>query len=261
MIILENETFFTLWTRAGCGNLSKLSGHIYFHILSVFLIQSWFNEKSIKLKYTQCLFIQGPKTNFSPYYPWGSDDNWNIVTNLRPVQWQDSWNTGLGLVSREWSLSNAETCLSCQVWAEAGGDQPSKRSKLSTWKLDSNPAIEICSWDASQYTATAIHQINQNCVVIKTNRLLFTQNWIQLSTHFAQSEFKLSASLSDHSSLCPAPPAVDNWLGPGLLCPDHTSTHQTTETNLTRLRGIHIFVKINLSPEREEENAVNTNMP
>ena len=169
MIILENETFFILWTRASCGNLSKLSEHIYFHILSAFLIQSWFKEKPFKLKYTQCLFIFHTRTSnytFSPYYPWGSDDNWNIVTNLRPVarflkHWPGSGQQRLGSHVR------------CEL--RLGWDQPTQRSKHSTWKLDSDPAIEICSRDASQYTATA----NQPKLrTYKNHWLLFTQNRI-----------------------------------------------------------------------------------
>ena len=139
-----------------------------------------------------------------------------------------------------------------------GWDQPSQRSKLSTWKLDSNPAIEICSWDASQYTATAIHQINQNCALIKTNQLLFTQNRIQHSTHFAQSEFKWSPSLSDHCAPLPRLLTTD-WPWSPLPRP-----HQHSSDNRDKLNSVarnpH-FLKINLSPEREEERAVNTNLP
>ena len=65
-----------------------------------------------------------------------------------------------------------------------------------------------------------------------------------------------------------APPAADKWLVPDLptRCPDHTLTLEHSSDirqprqNITRC-GIHIFVKINLSPERGEESAANTHMP
>ena len=102
----------------------------------------------------------------SPYYLWGSDDNWNIVTNLRPVaRFLKHW-PGFG-------QQRLGSHVRCEL--RLGWDQPTQRSKHSTWKLDSNPAIEICSRDASQYTATA----NQPKLrTYKNHLLLFTQNRI-----------------------------------------------------------------------------------
>ena len=138
------------------------------------------------------------------------------------------------------------------------------RAKVKTLDLEIRlePRNWICSWDASRNTAT-----HQNYTHFFSSSAFFS-SLIQNATYFAHVEVMLIT----RSSLWMVPvtadhiTAADNWLAPDLLTlapsaqTTHPSAHQTPRQNITRLRGIHIFVKINLSLEREEERAVNTNM-
>ena len=63
------------------------------------------------------------------------------------------------------------------------------------------------------------------------------------------------------TSLRLTPPAADNWLlaDPGTLQTTLAATHQTTHKTQLGCAEFTFFVKINLSPERGDESASNTN--
>ena len=103
---------------------------------------------------------------------------------------------------------------------------------------------------------------------VNTLQLQINQNWelIKITDYYShKTEFTICHNLNlkcQPHCLIPAPVSLSpGWwqlTGPWSPLPRPHTLHSS---DLTRWRGIHIFVKINLSPEREEENAVNTNMP